>query len=69
MSAPHLHPSTTRLRKLLGAALLMGSLTGCALPPVTPAGTQAGGACGSELNPTDVLMQQKHCTNEIAHLY
>ena len=53
MSAPHLHPSTTRLRKLLGAALLMGSLTGCALPPVTPAGTQAGGACGSELNPTD----------------
>lgn len=53
MSAPHLHSSTMRLRKLLGLAMLIGSLNGCAIPPGSPAGTQAGGACGSDLNPTD----------------
>lgn len=53
MSASRPHSSTTRLRKLLGLALLISGLNGCTLPPVSPAGTQAGGACSSDLNPTD----------------
>ncbi len=53
MSAPHMHPLNTSLRKLTGTAVLIGSLCGCALPPGSVAGAQPGGACGSELNPTD----------------